>query len=205
MESISQIHYDKVKYGTVKADFLNFDPNDGDTFFTEDQKQFLSLYRGCLKAKADYDPSKPASDLPASSIHEIPQHLLFANYLLQCLDAREQKTKLLYTLNTFRAIQRRITIELREMGTRDKVLGDAHLVKPMEQRGDSNLTEDDDSATDGTGMPADDADGAGDGKEGIDVTQDPLVDINKYRFNKKLQNYLHSTCPLVPKFHATFG
>ena len=66
------------------------------------------------------------------------------------------------------------------------MLGDAHLVKPMEQRGDSNLTEDDDSATDGTGMPADDADGAGDGKEGIDVTQDPLVDINKYRFNKKL-------------------
>lgn len=188
MESISQIHYDKVKYGTVKADFLNFDPNDGDTFFTEDQKQFLSLYRGCLKAKADYDPSKPASDLPASSIHEIPQHLLFANYLLQCLDAREQKTKLLYTLNTFRAIQRRITIELREMGTRDKVLGDAHLVKPMEQRGDSNLTEDDDSATDGSNLPGgpDDGDGAGEGKEGIDVTQDPLVDINKYRFNKKL-------------------
>jgi len=58
-------------------------------------------------------------------MHEIPQHLLFANYLLQCLDAREQKTKLLYTLNTFRAVQRRLTMELREMGTRDRVLGDA--------------------------------------------------------------------------------
>jgi hypothetical protein len=38
MESIAQIHYDKVKYGSVKTDFLNFDPNDVDTFFTEDQK-----------------------------------------------------------------------------------------------------------------------------------------------------------------------
>lgn len=35
MESISQIHYDKLKYGSVKTDFLNFDPNDSETFFTE--------------------------------------------------------------------------------------------------------------------------------------------------------------------------
>ena len=133
MESIAQIHYDKVKYGSVKTDFLNFDPNDVDTFFTEDQKQFLSLFKGCFKAKAEFDARKTSVELPASSLQEIPQHLLFANYLLRCLDAREQKTKLLYTLNSFRAIQRRITLELREMGTRDRVLGDAHLVKPMEQ------------------------------------------------------------------------
>jgi hypothetical protein len=104
MESISQMHYDKVKYGSVKTDFLNFDPDDADTFFTEDQKQFLSLYRGCLKSKADFDQNKPAVDLPAVSLHEIPQHLLFANYLLQTLNAREEKTKLLYTLNSFRSI-----------------------------------------------------------------------------------------------------
>lgn len=38
LESIAQIHYDKVKYGSVRTDFLNFDPNDVDTFFSEDQK-----------------------------------------------------------------------------------------------------------------------------------------------------------------------
>lgn len=63
------------------------------------------------------------------------------------MNAREQKTKLLYTLNTFRAIQRRLTLELREMGTRDKVLGDAFLVKPQEQRAECKIK--DDSATDG--------------------------------------------------------
>jgi len=38
IESISQIHYDKVRYGSVKTDFLNFDPNQADAYFTEDQK-----------------------------------------------------------------------------------------------------------------------------------------------------------------------
>ena len=104
IESLSQMHYDKVKYGSVKTDFLNFDPDETDTFFTEDQKQFLSLFKGCLKSKADFDQNKPSADLLAHSLHEIPQHLLFANYLLQLLNARDQKTKLLYTLNTFRSI-----------------------------------------------------------------------------------------------------
>ena len=76
-------------------------------------------------------------------MHEIPQHLLFANYLLQCLNAREQKTKLLYTLNTFRAIQRRLTLELREMGTRDRVLGEAELIRPMEGRAGQEKDEED--------------------------------------------------------------
>jgi len=66
------MHYDKVKYGSVKTDFLNFDPDETDTFFTEDQKQFLSLFKGCLKSKSDYDQNKPSADLLAHSLHEIP-------------------------------------------------------------------------------------------------------------------------------------
>lgn len=41
--------------------------------------------------------------------------------------------------------------------------------------------------------------------EAIDFSTDPLVDINRYRFNARVQNYLHTTCPIVPKFHSTFG
>ena len=48
------------------------------------------------------------------------------------MNARENKTKLLHILNAFRTIQRRLTLELREMGTRDRVLGEAELVRPME-------------------------------------------------------------------------
>jgi len=38
LESLSQLHYDKVKYGAIRTDYLNFDPGEADTFFTEDQK-----------------------------------------------------------------------------------------------------------------------------------------------------------------------
>jgi hypothetical protein len=174
-----------------------------DTFFTEDQKSFLSLFKACFKSKSEVDKSKTAVELPASSMHEIPQHLLFANYLLQCLSAREQKTKLLYTLNTFRAIQRRLTLELREMGTRDKVLGDAFVVKPLEQRAECKIKDESETGTDGETTAADDDPSAA--GEVFDIQNDPLLDINKYRFNKKMTNFLNSTCPLVPKYHATFG
>ena len=43
---------------------------------------------------------------------------------------------MLYTLNAFRAIQRRITLELRELGTRDRIIGDrdeSASVRPLEK------------------------------------------------------------------------
>lgn len=50
-----------------------------------------------------------------------------------CLKSREQKTKLLYTLNAFRSIQKRIALELRELTTRDRVDFDTQIVEPSEK------------------------------------------------------------------------
>ena len=86
------------------------------------------------------------------------------------------------------------------MGTRDRVLGDAHLVRPMEQGVGKAQSEEDDDATSIEENTANN-----EGSENIDITKDHLIDINKYRFNKKMSNYLNSTCPLVPKYHATYG
>jgi hypothetical protein len=52
--------------------------------------------------------------------------------MLKYLHARDSKIKLLYTLNVFRSIQKRLTIEMREMGTRDRVMGDCIFLGPME-------------------------------------------------------------------------
>lgn len=68
-----------------------------------------------------------------NSLFETTQHLLFSHYLLVAIQARESKTKMLYTLNCFRSIQKRITLDLREFGTRDRVMGDINHVKPMEK------------------------------------------------------------------------
>lgn len=52
-----------------------------------------------------------------------------------CLKARDHKTKLLYTLNAFRSIQKRIALELRELSTRDRVNFDVNIVTPKEDKG----------------------------------------------------------------------
>lgn len=90
------------------------------------------------------------------------------------------------------------------MGTRDRVLGETELVRPME--GDKGYDED---TQDGTrkstaGRTAEEAANM-DKNDSIDVINDALIDINKYRYNDRLGNYMYSTCPIVPKFHATFG
>ena len=45
------------------------------------------------------------------------------------MNSRDAKTKILYCLNYFRSIQKRINIDLREAGTCERVLGD--VVDPL--------------------------------------------------------------------------
>lgn len=135
LESLSQIHSEKIKTGRVKADFFKNDYADTDSYLTEQQKSFLSLFSNSLKTKFELDPKATENDeeIPKNSLFEAPQHLLFAQYLLLCLSSRDKKNQLLYTLNAFRAIQKRITLELREFGSRDRVMGDCNIMKPNEQ------------------------------------------------------------------------
>ena len=45
------------------------------------------------------------------------------------MNSRDCKTKILYSLNYFRSIQKRIMLDLREFGTRERVLGD--VIDPL--------------------------------------------------------------------------
>ena len=40
------------------------------------------------------------------------------------LKAKERKVTLLYVLNAFRSVQKQLALEMRELGTRDRVTGD---------------------------------------------------------------------------------
>ena len=124
LEALSQIQYDKLRHGVVKTDFLRLDQADTDSFFTEDQKAFLSIFKKSLLTKTELGlKAEPidAEEVPKNSLFDANQQLLFAHYLLQCISARDSKNQLLYTLNAFRSIQKRITLELRELGSRDRV------------------------------------------------------------------------------------
>jgi hypothetical protein len=37
------------------------------------------------------------------------------------------------------------------------------------------------------------------------VVMDELIDINRYRIDGLTQKNMWSTCPVLPKFHVTFG
>ena len=100
------------------------------------------------------------------------------------------------------------------MGTRDRVLGDVHFVRPMERAGDGGgANKDDDAKSQGRSnteenRPSGKRTGQGanlEVKESLDIVNDALIDINKYRYDDKFVNSANSTCPIVPKFHATFG
>lgn len=104
------------------------------------------------------------------------------------------------------------------MGTRDRVLGDVRYMKrkgpdegrttyyePDEEKQREELYKDLDiehgqlpklSINDLVKVTCD---------ESIDITKDSLVDINKYRFDGRFENHYHSTCPIIPVFHQTFG
>lgn len=69
-----------------------------------------------------------------NSFFNLPLHLVQSFSTLRCMASRDNKTKILYMLNYFRAVQKRLMLDLREFGTRERVLGDvAHPIKPPEE------------------------------------------------------------------------
>jgi hypothetical protein len=80
-------------------------------------------------------------------------------------------------------------LELRELASRDRVAFDVQVVEPSE-----NFFE---------GYVAKGKHGAERGSESL--VMEELIDIKQYRFNGLTQNQMWSTCPVLPKFHVTFG
>jgi hypothetical protein len=87
------MHSEKIKHGKVKTDFFKSDFGDTESYLTEQQMSFLSLFNKSLLTKLDLDAKAEEGneELPKNSLFEVPQHLLFAYYLLQCLAARDSK------------------------------------------------------------------------------------------------------------------
>jgi hypothetical protein len=59
-----------------------------------------------------------------STLRFVPQHLVVTFNTLRYMESRDAKTRLLYYLNYFRAVQKRFALDLREFGTRDRI--DSH-------------------------------------------------------------------------------
>lgn len=62
------------------------------------------------------------------SMKFLPAHLIVSYYTLRFINSKDAKTRILYNLNYFRSIQKRLALDLREFGTRERV--DSHQSQP---------------------------------------------------------------------------
>lgn len=83
-------------------------------------------------------------------------------------------------------------------------MGEAEILKPMEdllhKKGEETPT----SQVQHLGVKLPQGDSA-EKAEAVDVTTEPLIHINRYTFNDKICNLVNSTCPVLPKYHCSFG
>ena len=63
-----------------------------------------------------------------TGLRSTPHHLLVSYYTLRYMKSRDNKIKILYAMNFNRAVQKRLCLDLREFGTRERV--DSHLTQP---------------------------------------------------------------------------
>lgn len=42
-------------------------------------------------------------------------------------------------------------------------------------------------------------------EQGLDIMNNSLLDLNSFKFNNKLRNIVSSTCPIIPRYHSTYG
>ena len=136
------------------------------------------------------------------------------------MSSRDNKTKILYALNYFRSIQKRLALDLREFGTRERM--ETHLTNPMvhsaeansqvvnaarsavsmaskpkKQNKSGNLIEDISETKLHKRLTVFD-------EEAISKMRD-MVSMRMYKNNGYFNNRVFNTCPAYPKFHDTYG
>lgn len=80
--------------------------------------------------KDEYKKLKREAIAGAKLLETTPSHFVKVLYLMQHLKARDHKIRLLSYLNFFRAVQRRFALDMREFGSRERVMPDAEFVPP---------------------------------------------------------------------------
>lgn len=160
--------------------------------------------------------------LSRSGLRSTPQHLLVSFFTLRYMKSRDNKTKILYALNFCRAVQKRLSLDLREFGTRERI--DSHMNQPY-----VHSTDADKRVVNNVNLSKSPYEGVSDDKGGRRKTtaeqeredskyekmavfdadaianMKVMPSVRMYKANGSFNNKVFSTCPSVPKFHCTFG
>ncbi|CDW83349.1 UNKNOWN [Stylonychia lemnae] len=208
----------------------------------DDTQNIRDHFTSALKGDIQQDQKDNMKELPNVSINSLrylPQHMIHAYYILRHMKSRDYKTKILYIMNYFRAIQKRMMLDLREFATRERILGD--LVQPIipateadknsQINANASYFKNLNSQELGNNIPSKIVNSVNNMskdekpsmfskiaendiekekqfsifEDGVIKTENSLVDMKKYKFKGKFNNKVFSTCPSIPRFHATFG
>ena len=155
------------------------------------------------------------ADVP-KSLH-LPAHYLTCFFTLRFIRSRDNKTKILYSLNYYRSIQKRLALDLREFGTRQRV--DSHFKEPMQfpKEGIKNevtmgMTNfDADKAKSNSYLQDLEMYGKKASKKLVVFDEKALegmtnmASLRQYKCNGSFNNHFLSTCPAFPKIHFSLG
>ena len=132
-----------------------------------------------------------------------------AYYTLRFIKSRDAKTRILYTLNYFRSVQKRIAIDLREFGTRDRIDGSSG--NPFVQSQEANTlvvnqinliskrheTQKLDEVAQTQKMTVFDSQQIEDCKD--------MASVRFYKLHGTFNTRVFKTCPGLSKFHTAYG
>ena len=96
----------------------------GSEYVTKDVELEEAL-KGTLRKE---DEALRIEEVEEPLLEPLPSHIVKGYYTLRHLKARNFKIKLLHALNYMRSVQRRLTYDMLEMGTRDKLMGDVEVI-----------------------------------------------------------------------------
>jgi hypothetical protein len=95
--------------------------------------------------------SKRMNKKSGNYFFNLPEHLVHIFYMLRHLRIRDHKVKIMYALNYYRSVQRRLTFDMHEMSTRDTVLGDQEFKPPTDATRTSSKNMADDTSSGAAG------------------------------------------------------
>ncbi|CDW75700.1 UNKNOWN [Stylonychia lemnae] len=157
-----------------------------------------------------------------SILRVLPKHYIQSMYTLRHMKIRDTKTKLLYALNFFRAVQKRLTLDLREFVGREVVSQNVDSQPPQEaiytgkssqiisgninysfKQTDKTLDKNEPKIEPQLKDENDVEDNEHDEDQQFDKTN--LLDVKKWKYNGQFHNHMLNTCPIIPQFHSTHG
>lgn len=122
LEETARLHQQQTKELAAGVSFkTNYAATSNNDVSANIKNHFASAIKGEIRRE---NGLKKAPQLSNLSLKHMPQHLITAYYVLRHMKSRDYKIKLLYCLNYFRSVQKRMMLDLREFGTRERIYGD---------------------------------------------------------------------------------